>query len=160
MTKKKRLVLILGDQLDLQGSALRGFDRETYEIFIIESAEEAQYVWTHKAKIALFLSAMRHFAQVLEADGYPLHYLKASSLSITEALRAYLLEKQIKYLVCTEPGEWRLKQSLKALAKELAIEIEMREDEHFFCTHHIRSPMLPLTRRKKFLMNGLKTKKN
>ena len=88
MTKKKRLVLILGDQLDLQGSAFRGFDRETDEIFMIESAEEAQYVWTHKAKIALFLSAMRHFAQVLEADGYPLHYLKASSLSITQSLSA------------------------------------------------------------------------
>ena len=106
MTKLKRLVLILGDQLDLKGSALRGFDRETDEILMVESAHEAQYVWTHKAKIALFLSAMRHFAKALEAEGYPLHYVKASSLSITEAVKAYLLEKDINYLVCTEPGEW------------------------------------------------------
>jgi len=137
MTKLKRLVLILGDQLDLKGSALRGFDRETDEILMVESTHEAQYVWTHKAKIALFLSAMRHFAKALEAEGYPLHYVKASSLSITEAVKAYLLEKDINYLVCTEPGEWRLKQAINALAKELAIEIDMREDEHFLCTHKV-----------------------
>ena len=45
----KRLVLILGDQLDLKGAALRNFDFKTDEIVMIESIAEAQYVWSHKA---------------------------------------------------------------------------------------------------------------
>ena len=137
MNTSKRVVLILGDQLDLQGAALKGFDRTVDEVFMIESAVEANYVWTHQAKIALFLSAMRHFAQRLVSHGYPLHYVKESSLSITEALKNYLIETGVKHLICTEPGEWRLKESLIALAQELSISIDMREDEHFFCTHEV-----------------------
>ena len=39
-----------------------------------EVREEAQYVKHHKKKIAYVFSAMRHFALVLEAHGYKLHY--------------------------------------------------------------------------------------
>ncbi|HAT39415.1 MAG TPA: hypothetical protein DCW35_05370 [Polynucleobacter sp.] len=37
-------------------------------------------------------------------------------------------------MVCVEPGEWRLKLAIEALAKELQLELEMGEDEHFYCT--------------------------
>ena len=67
MNSIKRLVLILGDQLDLNNAALTGFDFETDQILMVESSVEAQYVWSHQAKIALFLSAMRHFAQTLKS---------------------------------------------------------------------------------------------
>jgi deoxyribodipyrimidine photolyase-related protein len=77
MNSPKRLVLILGDQLDLNGAALRTFDIKTDEIVMIESIPEAQYVWSHKAKIALFLSAMRHFAIKLKELNYPLTYIQA-----------------------------------------------------------------------------------
>ena len=129
-----RLILILGDQLDLQSAALKGFRRETDEIIMIESANEAQYVWSHKAKIALFLSAMRHFAKSLKDQKYPLTYIQESSLSIIEALREQILQKKISHLVCIEPGEWRLKKSIEALAAELKIELEILEDEHFYCS--------------------------
>jgi deoxyribodipyrimidine photolyase-related protein len=130
----KRLVLILGDQLDLQSAALRGFDPKSDEIIMIESANEAQYVWSHKAKIALFLSAMRHFAAELKKLGYPLTYIHGSPLPIVEALKEHILQKKVKHLVCIEPGEWRLKRAIEALAKELNIELEMLEDEHFYCS--------------------------
>ncbi|MBU3626958.1 cryptochrome/photolyase family protein [Polynucleobacter sp. JS-Safj-400b-B2] len=129
-----RLVLILGDQLDLQSSALRGFNARSDEIIMIESANEAQYVWTHKAKIALFLSAMRHFAKAIEKLGYPLTYIQGSSLSIVENLKEHIQSKNIGHLVCIEPGEWRLKQAIEALATELNIELEMLEDDHFYCS--------------------------
>ena len=130
----QRLVLILGDQLDLQSSALRDFDPKSDEIIMIESANEAQYVWTHKAKIALFLSAMRHYAKAIEKLNYPLTYIQQSRLSIVEVLKEQILQKNVKHLVCIEPGEWRLKQAIEALAKELKIHLEMREDEHFYCS--------------------------
>ncbi len=134
MKHPQRLVLILGDQLDLQSAALRDIDSKADQIIMIESANEAQYVWTHKAKIALFLSAMRHFAVELEQQGYPLTYIKSSPLPIVEVLREQILKNKVKHLVCIEPGEWRLKQALEALAKDLDIELEMREDEHFYCS--------------------------
>ena len=133
-TDPRRLVLILGDQLDLQSAALRSFDPKADEIIMIESANEAQYVWSHKAKIALFLSAMRHFADELKGLKYPLTYIQSSPRSIVEVLKENILQKKIKHLVCIEPGEWRLKQSIEALAKDLNIHLEMLEDGHFYCS--------------------------
>ncbi|OWS69605.1 cryptochrome/photolyase family protein [Polynucleobacter campilacus] len=135
MSSPKRIVLILGDQLDLNGAALRGFDFKTDEIVMIESIAEAQYVWSHKAKIALFLSAMRHFAIQLKELKYPLTYIKDSPLSIVEALKEKLIKKGVTDLICVEPGEWRLKQQIEELAGELSLRLEMREDDHFYCSH-------------------------
>jgi deoxyribodipyrimidine photolyase-related protein len=134
VTVVKRLVLILGDQLDLQSSVLRDFDRKTDEIIMVESSNEAQYVWTHKAKIALFLSAMRHFAQKLRELKYPLIYIQESSLPMIDVLRQEMLSKKVTHLVCIEPGEWRIRQSIEALALELKVDLQIREDEHFYCT--------------------------
>lgn len=134
MKNLNRLILILGDQLDLQGSALKDFNAKNDEIIMIESINEAQYVWSHKAKIALFLSAMRHFAQALEERQYPLTYIKESTLPIVEVLRQQLIHKKISRLVYVLPGEWRLKVAITELAQDLSLELEMREDEHFFCS--------------------------
>ena len=131
----KRFVLVLGDQLDLHGAALRGFDFKTDVVVMIESIAEAKYVWTHKAKIALFLSAMRHFAQNLTELDYPLAYIKSSPLSIVETLKAKIIEEGVTDLICVEPGEWRLKQEIEQLARELSLRLEMREDDHFYCSH-------------------------
>lgn len=131
----KRLVLVLGDQLDLRGAALKDFNHLTDEVIMIESAQEANYVWSHQAKIALFLSAMRHFAEEIRHLQYPLTYIRESSLPIVEVLKQQLLDKKITHLVCVEPGEWRLKQLIQQLAQALNIHLEMREDDHFLCTH-------------------------
>jgi deoxyribodipyrimidine photolyase-related protein len=134
MSPSKRLVLILGDQLDLSGAALRDFDLENDEVFMVESIPEAQYVWSHKAKIALFLSAMRHFANELKDRNYPLTYIQQSSLSIVDALKEKIIQEQITCLICVEPGEWRLKQQIEELARTLSIQLEMRSDDHFYCS--------------------------
>ena len=135
MNSPKRLVLILGDQLSLDGAALKDFYFETDEVFMVESIHEAQYVWSHQAKIVLFLSAMRHFAQTLKSLNYPISYIENTPLSIVDALREKIQQEKITYLICVEPGEWRLKQEIEALAKELEIQLDMREDDHFFCSH-------------------------
>lgn len=130
----QRLLLILGDQLDSESTALEGFDSSKDQIILIESINEAQYVWTHKAKIALFLSAMRHFAERLRSFNYPLVYIKESQLSIVDTLRNYIQEHSVQSLVCIEPGEWRLKEAIQSLADELNIPLEMKEDAHFYCS--------------------------
>ena len=50
----KKLILILGDQLQEDSSALIGFNFDHDEIIMIESSSEANYVLSHKASIALF----------------------------------------------------------------------------------------------------------
>ncbi|SNX28094.1 deoxyribodipyrimidine photolyase-related protein [Polynucleobacter meluiroseus] len=148
MSKPKKLILILGDQLDLQSSALSGFDAKVDQIIMIESAHEANYVWSHKARIALFLSAMRHFAKALEDLKYPLTYVKESTESLVDELRKHVLKKKITHLICVEPGEWRLKQAIETLATDLDLSLDMREDEHFFCS---RQTFLDWTANKKEL---------
>jgi deoxyribodipyrimidine photolyase-related protein len=131
----KKLILILGDQLDLKGAALKSFDLKNDEVIMIESMHEAQYVWTHKAKIALFLSAMRHFANQLRELHYPLTYIQNSSLSIVAALKEKIVQGNFTHLICIEPGEWRLKQQIEELADDISIKLEMRDDDHFYCSH-------------------------
>ena len=133
--KTKRIILILGDQLDLQNAALASFDRETDEILMIESENESSYVWSHKAKIALFLSAMRHFAEGLVAQGFPLTYVKESSLSIESVVMQKVAEKCATHLLCVEPGEWRLKAAIEKLAQALDIQLVMHDDAHFYCSN-------------------------
>ena len=64
-----RIILVLGDQLTPSLSALRAADPATDIVLMAEVAAEATYVRHHKKKIALVLSAMRHFAEELRMAG-------------------------------------------------------------------------------------------
>jgi deoxyribodipyrimidine photolyase-related protein len=78
---------------------------------------------------------MRHFANQLKELHYPLTYIQSSSLSIVEALKEKIVKGNYSHLIFIEPGEWRLKQQIEELAKDLSITLEMREDDHFYCSH-------------------------
>ena len=70
----RTLVLVLGDQLSHASAALSGLDPEHDAVLMIEAPGEATHVWSHKARIALFLSAMRHFRDELRERGFTVHY--------------------------------------------------------------------------------------
>ena len=59
------LILVLGDQLDHSSAAFDGFDSENDVVWMAKVEEETTHVWCHKLRIALFLSAMRHFRDEL-----------------------------------------------------------------------------------------------
>ncbi len=67
-----RLRLVLGDQLDPTGPQLAAFDASRDCVVLIEAPGEANHVRSHKARIALFLSAMRNFAADLRSRGIAL----------------------------------------------------------------------------------------
>ena len=129
----KKLILILGDQLQEDSSALIDFNADHDEIIMIESSAEAEYVWSHKARIALFLSAMRHFAECLNKKGFPLSYYKENKQTIVDVLAQHIKKHSITHLICVEPGEVRLRDALMDLAHELSIHLELRPDTHFYC---------------------------
>jgi deoxyribodipyrimidine photolyase-related protein len=70
------LVIVLGDQLDPDAAAFDDFDRSTDSVWMAEAAEESTHVWSGKARTALFLAAMRHFAADLRLGGIALHYTR------------------------------------------------------------------------------------
>jgi deoxyribodipyrimidine photolyase-related protein len=137
-SKIRHLVIVLGDQLDLQSSALQGFDATQDLVWMAEVAEESTHVWSAKQRIAVFLSAMRHFAQNLRELGLPLDYTRldapGNAGTLALELRKAITLHQPAGLIMSAPGDWRVLQSLRAVAKEQALDLDLRDDTHFFST--------------------------
>jgi len=128
----RHLVVVLGDQLDRHASAFDGFDPATDRVWMCESVEESTHVWSSKQRTVLFLSAMRHFAAGLRAEGVPLEYVELGDAGIGDALREAVHALRPQKVVVTEPGDWRVLQQLEAAAQPLGLEV--RVDRHFLCT--------------------------
>jgi deoxyribodipyrimidine photolyase-related protein len=134
----RTLVLVLGDQLDSTSSALDGFDAEQDAIWMAEVAGESTHVWSSKPRTALFLSAMRHFAASQRTIGRTVHYTAlddaANTGTLAGELRRAIATQQPERLVMTEPGDWRVREALVAVAREVALPLEIRVDRHFLST--------------------------
>ena len=134
----RNLVVVLGDQLNLDASALADFDPAQDAIWMAEVMEESTHVTSSKQRSTLFLSAMRHFAETLKSQKWPLHYTRLDDAHNAGTL-ADELDKAIQtlhpqQLVMTAPGEWRVLQSLRGMAKKHHLPLEVRDDTHFFST--------------------------
>ncbi len=138
MVRFRNLIVVFGDQLDHHSSAFDGFDPQRDLIWMAEVSGEATHVRSHKVRIALFLSAMRHFAAELRAKGYTLEYRKLDAQDNRGNLAAELLAALKKYLperiIAVEPGELRIEAMLKNVAAEARITLQICSDRHFFCT--------------------------
>ena len=134
----RHLVLVLGDQLDEASSAFDGFDASQDVVWMAEVAEESTHVWSAQQRTALFLSAMRHFAQHVQARGWPLRYRPLDAPdnrgSLAEELSLAIAELGPQALVLTAPGDWRVLQALRAVARASGVPLDLRDDRHFFST--------------------------
>ncbi|MEY2618978.1 MAG: hypothetical protein RL522_1980 [Pseudomonadota bacterium] len=134
----RHLVIVLGDQLDLQASAFDDFDPAQDRVWMAEVAEESTHVPSSQPRIALFLSAMRHFAQALRHQGWPLDYTRLDDAdnagTLAGALRQAIAHAQPAGLVMTAPGDWRVLQALRGVAAETGLPLDIRDDRHFFST--------------------------
>ena len=135
-----RLRLILGDQLQHDSPQLAQFDAARDRVLMIEAPGEATHVWSHPARIALFLSAMRHYAAALAERGIAVDYVAlddpahADAPALIDRLRQRLDAHAAAELVIVEPGEWRLAQALQQLAVERGIAFTVLPDTHFLCS--------------------------
>lgn len=141
MTRVRNLVIVLGDQLDLDAAAFDGFDPEHDAVWMAEAQEESTHVWSAKQRIALFLSAMRHFAQALREAGRSVHYRRLddtdasdSEHSLADQLKKGLAALSPQRVVMTAPGDWRVWQQLKGVVEAAGLTLEVCEDRHFFTT--------------------------
>ena len=131
----RHLVLVLGDQLDLDAAAFDGFDAAVDAVWMAEVAEESTQVWSAKQRTALFFATMRHFAVALQSAGRPLHYTRLEgNSSLSAELHAAVTRLKPERLVMTAPGDWRVYQALKAVAQAAGLPLEVRDDRHFYTT--------------------------
>ncbi len=131
------MVLILGDQLSFEQGALAEFDPAQDVIVMIEAASEGMAVWSHKARIALFLSAMRHFALEIGQRGWPFIYLKLDDPlpgDFAARLASVLAHHQPLALYVTEPGEWRMQSLIEDVCHTAATPLRVIDDNHFLCS--------------------------
>lgn len=133
-TPIRNLVVVLGDQLNRDSSVFDGFDPARDRIWMAEVSAEATHVWSHKARITAFLSAMRHFRQALEDEGFPVIYRRLGTHAcptVSAALTADIATLQPAALVIAQPGEYRLHVDISRTATAHAIPLEVRPDRHF-----------------------------
>lgn len=135
----RNLVVVLGDQLDRNLSALDGFDRQRDRVWMAEVEEEATYVRQHQQRLVLFFSAMRHFREALRADGFEVHYQTLSLDAATDRGHGFagVLAEDVprlrpRRLVLTEPGDWRVLEIFQAAVRRLGVPLEIRPDTHFY----------------------------
>jgi len=134
----RNLILVLGDQLDMDAAAFDDFDAAHDTAWMAEVAEESTHVWSSKPRTVMFLAGMRHFAEALRAAGRPLHYTALDAGGNRGSLRAQLqsdIERlRPARLVMTAPGDWRVLQAIKAVAETHGLPLDIREDRHFYCS--------------------------
>jgi deoxyribodipyrimidine photolyase-related protein len=128
-----RLILVLGDQLMADVAALRAA-RPGDVVVMAEVMAEGTYVPHHPQKIALILSAMRHFAEELRAGGWQVAYSRLedaeNSQSIVGELIRRAAELGVRKVIATAPGDWRLRQALA----DCPVPVTMLPDDRFLCS--------------------------
>lgn len=131
-----RLFLILGDQLHPDPHPLLvDFDPARDRLLMIEAAAESTHVWSHKARSALFLAAMRQRAAAFRAAGLALTYRQLGEhphATIAAALIADIGDA--RRVVMLEAGDYRLQQAILGACTTAGVELESRPDPHFLCS--------------------------
>ena len=146
MSACSRLVIVLGDQLNHDSAAFDGFDTATDVVLMVEARDESTHVWSHKARTALFLSAMRHFAVELQGKTIRVDYRKLDEQR-DETLQAGWLaaieRHQPESIVCVGPGDMRVWQALNVTAASAKLPLDIRADRHFLCSRLLQSGRVP-----------------
>ena len=134
----RNLILVLGDQLNVDASAFDGFDPAQDRIWMAEVREESTHVWSSQPRIAAFLSAMRHFRARIESMGWPIEYRELDDPenrgTLVLELADVIQRLAPSALIMTAPGDWRVLQGIKRVARDHALSLDIRDDRTFFST--------------------------
>jgi len=129
-----RLVLVLGDQLSDDLSALAAADPARDLVVMAEVGAETGYVPHHPKKIAFILTAMRKHADRLRGLGWRVAYTRLDDPDNAGSIPGELLRRAAETgateVLATRPGEWRLIAALEGLP----LPVRMLPDSRFLCS--------------------------
>ncbi|TWT48783.1 cryptochrome/photolyase family protein [Botrimarina hoheduenensis] len=145
MAKTRTLAIVLGDQLDQASPLFDDWDPQRDVVWMAEVAEESTHVWSHQARIALFLSAMRHFRDSQRTAGRRVDYRElptksdrrtrvGSEETLSAALGDALERLRPEHVRVVLPGDWRVLEALRATTETAGHELEVLDDPHFYTT--------------------------
>lgn len=141
----RHLLLVLGDQLHPEHPMLAELDPQRDAIVLIEAPGEATHVWSHPARITVFLAAMRHFADRLAEGGWVVNHLRldepalAAHPALCDRLSTFLAACRAQghtptSVTMLEPGEWRLQQALRDTVSAAGVSLREVDDPHYLCS--------------------------
>ena len=93
---------------------------------------------THKKKIALIFSAMRHFAAALAQGGWTVDYIRLDDPENTQSFTSEVVRGARRHGVdsvrCVLAGEYRVQAMQKRWARETGLDVTLLEDDRFLCS--------------------------
>ncbi len=123
-----RLVMVLGDQLTRRVGPLEGADPAAVNVLMVESDALARARPHHRQKLALVFSAMRHFADELEHDGFTVSYHRAApgaTEGFPEAVSEYLAAHPGATLELMRPNDRGVAEPIAAAAERAGGRLEL-----------------------------------
>ena len=118
MTDARPTVWVLGDQLRRTAGVLADHTPETCRVLLVESDSIlGRHRW-HRQRAHMVISAMRHFAAELEAEGFDVDHRRAPTLAA--GLRAHSDEFGVERVLATSPSSHDAVTRLEALGVELS----------------------------------------
>jgi deoxyribodipyrimidine photolyase-related protein len=121
-------VWILGDQLNRSIAGLTDLEPGDARVLFVEDEGLIGRRRYHRQRVHFVLSAMRHFATELEADGWEVDYRTASSFA--QGLAAHRDELAPDRVVAMEPMNWHGRRVLEDLGVDLV------RSNQFICHYH------------------------
>jgi len=137
MHSARRLLFVLGDQLDADHPGLADFDRRKDAVLMVEVKREAEQPASHRQRTTLFLSAMRHFALELIERGFRVRYVRLDDHGNTQTIDGELwraietLKPECVRVV--QPGDHRVLASIRETTSKKNVFLDLLADSSFTC---------------------------
>ncbi len=147
--KECSTVWILGDQLLLKhpalAYALTRSDREHIRVLLIESSRRITKLPYHKQKLVLLLSAMRHYAQRLRAEGWLVDYVTAENFEA--GLRSHLETYSSRALITMAASEYTTRLWQQQLESSMQVPVHVLPNTQFLVERYPPYPTADSARR-------------
>lgn len=111
-------------------------DPSAGSVVFVESVAKGRAMPYHKKKLVLVLSAMHHFAQRLEAEGYDVEIVNAPTY--VDGIAKHVAERGSSKVIAMEPREWGLSRAFDRAEADgtFGVPLERHDDggegSHFF----------------------------
>lgn len=140
-TFPRKLILVLGDQLNRDSAVFDDADPSKDLIWMAENVEESTHVWCHKQRLTLFFASMRHFAASCREEGFEVRYHALTTSpendrgqNFSSILMRDLQELSPQELVACPPGDMRVRDALEKTIASAGCSVTWTLDRHFLIT--------------------------
>ena len=125
MTAAHETIWVLGDQLNRSVGPLADREPGDCRVLLVESETKLRSKTWHRQRRHVVVSAMRHFAAELRAEGFDVDYRRAPTLAA--GLRAHVDETGVDRVIAMEPMSYDGRAMLDRLG------VTVNRNEQFLC---------------------------